>query len=80
VSAGRAFEAIPAPLRACDRAYDVLTDEWQTLKEIAHAFGRSRSYTTELLGELVADGRAECRGSDLGGRGHAKAWRRAEGS
>lgn len=63
--------------RVTDEVEEFLTDEWQTTFDISESWGRSTDYASKVLNQLVAEDRAEYRGSNAGGRGQTKFWRLA---
>jgi hypothetical protein len=61
-----------------EEVYDLLTDDWQTIGQIEAGWNHNRSQTTKALSRLAVQGRAESQGSDKGGRGQEKLWRRRD--
>ena len=63
-----------------EEVYELLTDEWQPTSRLAIQWGHDRSQASKVLARLEVQGRADSIGSDKGGRGQEKQWRRREPS
>jgi hypothetical protein len=61
-----------------DEVYALVTDDWQTTTWLQVLWGRDRSHLLKVLSKLEIQGRIESQGSDKGGRGHEKRWRRRD--